>query len=201
MVVRMQSSGLSLLSPMVTVFNAAGTTLLGQQSSVAYGDTVGVTLTGVTPGRTYLIRARGATSGNSGYGAYALQVNFGSSPLGAVAVPGTVVAQTTDLGGGPLAGTTRGEDIGVGGLTGRGDVLMVDGHARPDHAHTTSRRSASVGMGTDCPTKTGADSIPPDSLGARPSSPPGRAARFVPGATQARRPFARLGHPPFGGRH
>jgi hypothetical protein len=135
MVVRMQSDGLSLLSPTVTVFNAAGTTILGQQSSVAYGDAVGVTLTGVTPGRAYLIRARGATGGNSGYGAYALQVNFGSSPLGPVAVPDTRMARTTDLGGGPLVGATRGEGIGVGGLSGRGDVLMVDGDARPDHAH------------------------------------------------------------------
>jgi len=134
MVVRMQSSGLSLLSPMVTVFNAAGTTLLGQQSSLAYGDAVSVTLAGVTPGQTYLIRARGATSGNPGYGAYALQVSFGSSPLAAVAVPRTMVAATTDLGGGPLAGATRGEAIGPGELTGRGGALMAPGHAPTDHA-------------------------------------------------------------------
>lgn len=137
MVVKMQSSGLSLLSPMVTVFDAAGTTILGQQSSSAYGATVGVTLSGVTPGRTYLIRARGATSGNSGYGAYALQVNLGSSPLGPVAVPDTVVARTTDLGG-----ATRGEVIGVGKLTGRGEVLRGDGHARPDHAHDVKLTSS-----------------------------------------------------------
>ena len=135
MVVRMQSGGLSLLSPMVTVFDAAGTTILGQQSSAAYGDAVGVTLTGVTPGRTYLIRARGATGGNSGYGAYALQVNFGAGPLGAVAVPNTIVARTMDRRGGQLAGTTRGEAVGVGGFAGRGDVLMVDGYAQSDHAH------------------------------------------------------------------
>jgi hypothetical protein len=102
MLVKMQSTGLSVLSPSLTVYNSAGTTVLGQQSSLAYGDTVSVTITGVTAGQVYRILGKGATTGDSGYGAYALQVNFVSTPLPAVALPNTFVGMQLDQGGGTL---------------------------------------------------------------------------------------------------
>lgn len=129
LVVKMQSSGLSVLSPSLAVYNATGTTLLGQQSSYAYGDTVSVTLTGVLPGQSYLIRAKGATTGNSGFGAYALQVNLGSSPLPAITPPNTTVALAADQGGVP----SRGEAIVVGSLSGTGDTLRIEGYPGLDH--------------------------------------------------------------------
>ena len=80
MVVQMQSSNLSSLSPSLAVFDATGKTLLGQQSSTNYGSTVSVSKSGLTAGQIYLVRAMGASTGASGYGSYGLQVNFGSSP-------------------------------------------------------------------------------------------------------------------------
>ena len=49
MVVRMQSTGLSLLAPSLAVYNAAGTTMLGQQISYTMGDTVTVTINECVP--------------------------------------------------------------------------------------------------------------------------------------------------------
>ena len=104
--VRMQSTGLSVLSPNLAVYNAAGNSILGQQSSQNFGDTVIVTLNGVTAGQTYLIRAAGATTGTSGYGAYGLQVNFGSTPQAPIAAPATAIPSRPDQGS-----TTRPEEI------------------------------------------------------------------------------------------
>ena len=59
MVVRMQSTKLSLLAPSLAVYNAAGTTMLGQQISYNTGDTVTVTINNVSAGQVYDIRGQG----------------------------------------------------------------------------------------------------------------------------------------------
>ena len=108
MVVRMQSTGLSVLSPNLCVYNAAGTTLLGTAFSTSFGDTVVVTIPNVVRGQVYDIRCKGNTSGDSGYGAYGLQVNFSSQVQPAVTAPNTFAAEQTDHGGGTL-----GESVGT----------------------------------------------------------------------------------------
>jgi hypothetical protein len=123
MVVRMQSAQLSLLAPSLAVFNSAGTKTLGQQSSVSMGATVAVTLSGVSPGQVYTIRCQGSTTGNSGFGAYGLQVNFGSLTQAPISPPDTTVAAAPDHGGGTLGDAKR---ITVGTLSGIGDPMMVD---------------------------------------------------------------------------
>jgi Matrixin len=91
MVVTMQSSGLSSLIPKVTVYNGnlQGAVLATGSS---YGATVSVTISGVTPGQTWYIKAMAAVSGAGGIGSYGLLVNFCSSPQAAIAPPFTVVA-------------------------------------------------------------------------------------------------------------
>jgi hypothetical protein len=91
MVVTMQSSGLSSLIPKVTVYNGnlQGAVLATGSN---YGDTVSVTISGVTPGQTWYIKAMAAASGAGDIGSYGLLVNFGSSPQAAIAPPSTVVA-------------------------------------------------------------------------------------------------------------
>jgi hypothetical protein len=127
MVVQMQSTGLSLLSPSLAVYNATGTTMLGQQVSTAMGDTVSVTLGGVSPGQVYDIRCMGSTTGAAGFGAYGLQVNFGSQyqppiPSPAMAVPG----QPNSSGGTMNERSGHSEPvIAVGKVAGIGDALMA----------------------------------------------------------------------------
>jgi hypothetical protein len=122
MVVRMQSTSLSLLSPSLAVFNSAGTTTLGQQTSNNLGDTVTVTITKVSAGQVYEIRCQGSTTANSGFGEYGLQVNFGSLTQSPIPPPNTVVPSAPDLGGGTLSGV---QAITVGNFTGWGDPMMV----------------------------------------------------------------------------
>ena len=91
MVVTMQSSKLSSLIPKVTVYNG---NLQGAvvATGSTYGATVSVTISGVTPGQTWYIKAMAAVSGAGCIGSYGLLVNFGSSPQAAIAPPYTVVA-------------------------------------------------------------------------------------------------------------
>ena len=136
MVVRMQSAGLSLLSPSLAVFNSAGNTMLAQQVSNNLGDTVTVTIKKVSPGQVYDIRCQGSTTGNSGFGAYGLQVNFGSLTQPPIPPPNTTVAQAPNKGGGTLSESSDGEVdsslasagqvITVGTVTGLGDPMMVN---------------------------------------------------------------------------
>ena len=91
MVVTMQSSKLSSLIPKVTVYNG---NLQGAvvATGSTYGATVSVTISGVTPGQTWYIKAMAAVSGAGNIGSYGLLVNFRSSPQAAIAPPYTVVA-------------------------------------------------------------------------------------------------------------
>ncbi len=139
MAVRMQSTGLSLLSPSLAVFNSAGNTILGQQISSNLGDTVTVAIANVSPGQVYDIRCQGSTTGNSGFGNYGLQVNFGSLTQPTIPSPNTTVAQAPDKGGGTLNESSDGKIepgvgvfgvvITVGTVTGLGDPLMVNATA------------------------------------------------------------------------
>ena len=83
---------LSLLAPTLAVYNSAGTTMLGQQISYNMGDTVTVTINNVSPGQVYDIRCQGSTTGDSGFGAYGLQVNFGSLTQPPITPPNTTMA-------------------------------------------------------------------------------------------------------------
>ena len=173
MVVRMQSSKLSLLAPTISVYNAAGTTMLGQQISYNTGDTVSVTISGVTAGQVYDIRAKGSTSGDSGFGAYGLQVNFGSLTQAPVTAPDTTMAEAADQGGGTMSETTDGSSTG--------DGLPQDGYTIPgvptfwvydDDGSTVSEDNgvvgpADTGDGTTDPSSTDSSTTdvtpPPDS--------------------------------------
>src|SRR5271157_4972386 len=124
MVVRMQSSGLILLSPNLAVFNSAGNTILAQQISSNLGDTVTVAIKNVSPGQVYDVRCQGSTTGASGFGAYGLQVNFGSLTQSPIPAPNTTVAQARDKRGGTLSESS--EVITVGTVTGLGDPMMIN---------------------------------------------------------------------------
>jgi hypothetical protein len=92
-----------LLAPTLAVYNAAGTTRLGQQISYTMGDTISLAISNVAPGQVYTIRASGTGTGDSGFGAYGLQVNFGSLSQPPVTAPDTYMAEASNQGGGTMS--------------------------------------------------------------------------------------------------
>jgi Matrixin/Bacterial Ig-like domain len=77
-----QSSGLSLLSPEVTVYAANGSTVLASANGEGlYGTTLTLSLSGVTAGEQFYVKVQGADTTQMGTGNYALGLNFkGSTP-------------------------------------------------------------------------------------------------------------------------
>lgn len=123
MVVTMQSSNLSSLSPRLAVLNSAGASLGQNLAQNTYGATVSYTVSGVSAGQVYYFRASAANSGPGSDGAYGISVAFGSTPAAAVAPPNTTVAAQPDQGGGSSDMTTgssspSGLGLSVGGLLG-----------------------------------------------------------------------------------
>jgi hypothetical protein len=164
MVVRMQSAKLSLLSPWLAVYNSGGTTILGQASSTAWGDTVSVTLNNVSPGQIYDIKAKGATTGDSGFGAYGIQVNFGSLSQPPVTAPDTTMAEQADQGGGTLAESSDGSATGDGtpqddsGIPGVPTFWVYD-----DQGSTVSEDTGAV-VSTDGSSATDSSDTDPNSV-------------------------------------
>ncbi len=75
--VQVQSSGLSLLSPDLTVYAADGTTELASASGLGqFGTTLTVPVSNVTPGEQFVVMVQGA------YQYYNLQMNTGNYALG-----------------------------------------------------------------------------------------------------------------------
>jgi Matrixin/Bacterial Ig-like domain len=77
-----QSSGLSLLAPKMTVYASNGSTVLASASGAGlYGTTLTTSVTSVTPGEVFYVKVQGADTTQMGTGKYALGLNFlGSTP-------------------------------------------------------------------------------------------------------------------------
>lgn len=174
MVVTMQSTGLSLLSPKLLVYNSSLSGLAQVAAPGAFGQTVSVTLSGVSPGQVYYFKAMAANTGPTGAGGYGLEVNFGSNAMSPIAPPNTQVAQQPnqssgasatqqtggdggdrgDGGGGLLGGLLGGlikvvfnlldHVITLGSLTGYGDPQTV---GPPLRHHDASRRAGHAHTG------------------------------------------------------
>ncbi len=103
MQVAVQSKGLSLLTPQVTVYASNGTTVVGSATGLNQfgGTTVTVSVSGVVAGQTYYVKVAGADTTAFSTGAYALALNF--SGVGSVPVAPSPVTQTAD--GSPISGS------------------------------------------------------------------------------------------------
>jgi hypothetical protein len=77
-----QSSGLSLLAPKLTVYASDGSTVMASASGAGqYGTTLTVSVPNVVAGQTYYVQVQGADSTAMGTGRYALGLNFnGATP-------------------------------------------------------------------------------------------------------------------------
>jgi hypothetical protein len=100
-----QSSGLSMLAPRVTVYAADQTTVLGSATgSGEQGSTLSVTVSDVSAGQQFYVKVAGANTTAFGTGAYALTLNLGTGPAPTVTLPNTQTANGNPLsGGGGLA--------------------------------------------------------------------------------------------------
>jgi hypothetical protein len=78
MTIRLQTLGLSLLEPILTVFDASGNVLGQTQSTLLGGDDLTLTIQNAVPGNRYFARVQGATSDLFGIGRYGLGVTFDS---------------------------------------------------------------------------------------------------------------------------
>jgi hypothetical protein len=110
MLVTIQSTGLSELSPYVQVYNSSFITVGSASAPNTYGSLVSVTIPSVSAGQVYYFRASGANAGPTSTGNYALFMNFGSVFQYPVGPPNTYVGYTADQGGGGAAeGTGNGK--------------------------------------------------------------------------------------------
>jgi hypothetical protein len=134
--VTVQSAGLSLLTPVLTVYAADQQTVLGTASAPGqYGATVSVTVTGVTAGQQFYVQVSGGETTALGSGAYALTLNFGSGDSPTVPLPNT---QTTN-------GNPRHAGGGVpDSTTATSDTEAHDTFGPAATANTTSANSASA---------------------------------------------------------
>jgi hypothetical protein len=121
--VQVQSTGLSLLSPTVTVYAANETTVLASASGAnQYGATIDATVTGVTPGEQFYVKVSGAETTTLGSGRYALALNFGTGATPTEASPVTQLANGNPL----VAGGGDPELAPAGRGTGEVQVLAND---------------------------------------------------------------------------
>jgi hypothetical protein len=97
-----QSSGLSLLAPTLTVYAADRVTVLGSASGVGqYGTTLTVTLTNrISASQVIYIKVGGADNTALGTGTYSLSMSFGALPPPTVPLPNTQTLNGTRLSGG-----------------------------------------------------------------------------------------------------
>jgi hypothetical protein len=110
MVANVQSSGLSLLSPTLTVYNSSEQQIGYQSGAGQYGTTLSVTITGVSAGQQYYVEAAGADSTAFSTGAYALTLNFGTGSNPTVPLPNTQTPNGNPLQGGGGSPDQPGKD-------------------------------------------------------------------------------------------
>jgi hypothetical protein len=95
--VNVQSSGLSLLAPTLTVYNASQVQVGYVSGAGQYGTTLSLTLNNVTAGQQFYIKVTGADTSSFSTGKYVLSLNFGSGALPSVQLPNTQLLNGTNL--------------------------------------------------------------------------------------------------------
>jgi hypothetical protein len=100
MALNVQSSGLSMLSPKVTVYASDQTTVLATADGTGqHGTTLSLTVPGVVNNQQLYVKVQGADTTAFSTGAYAMTLQFGTTAPSPVPLPTTLT-----LNGNPLAG-------------------------------------------------------------------------------------------------
>ncbi|HMC89754.1 MAG TPA: matrixin family metalloprotease, partial [Gemmataceae bacterium] len=87
--VKVQSSGLSMLAPSMTVYNSSQVSVGSASGAGQYGTTLSVSISGASAGQVYYVKVTGADTTAFGTGAYALTLNFGTGASPTVPLPNT----------------------------------------------------------------------------------------------------------------
>jgi len=87
--VNVQSAGLSLLAPTVTLYNASDVQIGYASGAGQDGTTISVTTTGVSPLQLFYVKVTGADTSAFSTGAYAVTFNFGAGSSPVVPLPNT----------------------------------------------------------------------------------------------------------------
>ena len=119
MVVTTQSAGLSLLSPVMTVYDANQHVLGSAGSAGRTATTLTVTVNSVSGGQRYYVKVTGADSTAFSTGAYGMTFQFSTSAPPAIPVPNTTTANGTPLqsgGGAPMTTSKAIDDVAALGL-------------------------------------------------------------------------------------
>jgi hypothetical protein len=126
MTISVQSSGLSLLDPKLTVYAADQSTVLGTATgSGEQGNTLTVTVCGISAGQQFYVKVAGAVTTSFGTGAYALTVNLGTGSAPTVALPNTQLLNGNPIqGGGGLPDSAPGVET-----AGRNDAFPDTGES------------------------------------------------------------------------
>jgi hypothetical protein len=99
--VTVQSSGLSLLSPDLTIYAGDQKTILGSAIGLGqYGTTLTVNISGATAGQQYYALVQGADTSAFSTGQYALALDFGSNRTPTAPSPIVTIPQGNPLSGG-----------------------------------------------------------------------------------------------------
>ena len=140
--VRLQSAGISLLAPHLSVLDAKGHVLADAQSQSDMGDVVTLHLNQSDPNATYYLKVQGATSDVFGIGSYGVAVSFdASSTVSTSAINSVLQGPYQTLGpndinslflgtGNPLLNNTHGADSQPETAT---TILPSPGYAKNSH--------------------------------------------------------------------
>lgn len=140
--VRLQSAGISLLAPHVSILDARGHVLADAQAQSDVGDVVTLHLSRTDPNATYFIKVAGATGDVFGMGTYGVAVSFdASSTVSASAIDAVLRGPYQTLGpndlnslflgaANPLLNNSHGADDLPGTAT---TILPSPGYAKNSH--------------------------------------------------------------------
>ena len=113
MTVTVQSGGLSLLAPTLTVYNSSQTQIGFASGAGQYGTTVSVPITGVSAGQQFYVKVGGADTTAFATGHYALTFAFAGIAPPAVSLPKIRAS------GGMPSGSSAIQTTGPRGRTGK----------------------------------------------------------------------------------
>jgi len=173
--ITVQSTGLSLLAPTMTVYNYLYQQVAYASGAGQYGTTISVTLTNIHPGRQVYLEIAGADNSPFATGNYAVTFQWGSTPPGTVPSPIVQVPNGNPIqsGGGLPDGlpTTRSGDANDGrSSTSVFPASLVTVVRAQDSVQPTHWQTVTVGSGTSTAT-----SVPPPLPQAAPSVQSGTA--------------------------
>jgi hypothetical protein len=153
--VNVQSKGLSLLCPALTVYAADQSTVLGSVTGLnRTGNALTLTISNVAAGQRFYVKVGGADTTAFGTGAYALTLNFGTGPSPTVVSPNTQTAATgtPQTGGGQANDTLLPNNVvtetALGAVDTVSNLALVPGPGTAPVPMPVPDSSSATGRGT-----------------------------------------------------